>query len=291
MSTAETTTNIRLEIQKIKNLPPLPVIAQQLVGALNDPETSIDEIANIVKNDPTLTSRILGLANSAFFGFNRKVYTLNEAIINVLGLDLVRGLALTIVMGGMFDMRKCPEFDISRHWSSALLTADLAMRTSTMLKQNQDINHHNLFLYGLLHNFGILILVDRFPKIMTEIFNVAKRHMERRLIHTEQAILDMDHHQAGAWLAQKWQLPEDIVQVIQHHHYADYRGDHWRAALITGYCSRATRAWIMDQDELLPDESDVLKVLEIHPEKMKKVADKCRERMEETRNIAEQMAA
>ena len=291
MSMAETTTNIRLEIQKIKNLPPLPVIAQQLVGALNNPETSIDDIVDIIKKDPTLTSRILGLANSAFFGFNRKVYTLNEAIINVLGLDLVRGLGLTMVMGGVFDMRKCSEFDITRHWCSALMTADMASRTARLLKPEQEINHQNLFLYGLLHNFGILILVDRFPQIMTEIFNVAKRHMERRLIHTEQAILDMDHHQAGAWLAKKWQLPDDIISVIQHHHYTDYRGEHWRAALITGYCSRATRSWILDQDKLLPDETEVLQILEIHPEKIKKIADKCREKMEETQNIAAQMAA
>lgn len=107
MSTITTSTSIRLEIQKIKELPPLPVIAQQLLAALNSDEVSIDEIAKVIQSDPIVTSRILGLANSAFFGFRRSLYNLTEAIVTVLGLDLVRALGLAMVMGGVFDVRKC----------------------------------------------------------------------------------------------------------------------------------------------------------------------------------------
>jgi len=67
VSTVLTSTSIRLEIQKIKELPPLPVIARQLLAAINNDDTSIDEIAKVIQSDPILTSRILGLANSAFF--------------------------------------------------------------------------------------------------------------------------------------------------------------------------------------------------------------------------------
>ena len=105
MQSAEKITNIRLEIQKLKNLPPLPFIAQQLIGALNNEDSSMTAIAAIINQDPSLASQILGLSNSAFFGFGRKLYTVHEAIIN-LGLDLVRGLALTLVMGGVFDIKK-----------------------------------------------------------------------------------------------------------------------------------------------------------------------------------------
>jgi HD-like signal output (HDOD) protein len=66
VSTVLTSTSIRLEIQKIKELPPLPVIAQQLLATINDDDTSIDDIAKVIQSDPILTSRILGLANSAF---------------------------------------------------------------------------------------------------------------------------------------------------------------------------------------------------------------------------------
>jgi len=282
--------SIRLEIQKIKNLPPLPVIAQQLLGVLNDEYCNIDKIAAIIKQDPLLTMRLLGLANSSFFGFSRKVHNIEEAIINVLGLDLVRGLAITMVIGGSFDIRKCKDFDISRHWCSALLTADLAMRVAAIERSKEPYQNNHLFLYGLLHNMGILIMVHRFPKIMGEIFTVAKKHPERRLIYTEQAILDMDHHQAGAWLAEKWQLPNDIVTVIKKHHYTDYRGEYWQEAMTIGLCSRITRSWILKGETLLADEKEILNILGIEENMLKQVADKSRSKLDEINATAQQMA-
>lgn len=285
-----TSTSIRLEIQKIKNLPPLPVIAQQLLGALNNEDTSITVISEIINQDPSLTSRIIGLANSAFFGYGRKLYCMEEAIIN-LGLDLVRSLALTMVVGGVFDIKKCKGFDITRYWLSALMTADLAKRTANIMNSSNNLSNGQFFLYGLLHNLGILILADRFPKLMSEIFNVAKRHPQRRLIYTEQAMLDIDHHQAGSWLAHKWHLPEEVIAVIEHHHYPDHTGEYQLEVLLIGFCSRTIRLWILDNESLISDENEILSILCIDRKKMEVIAKKCRSRYEEYQGIAQQMGA
>ena len=290
MSTALTSTSIRLEIQKIKDLPPLPVIAQQLLGAINNDDTSIDEIARIIQSDPILTSRILGLANSAFFGFRRSLYNLTEAIVNVLGLDMVRALGLTMVMGGVFDVSRCRQFDIVRHWSHAFMTAEVSMRLVSLAKTDSNMQENQMFLYGLLHNFGILILVNRFPQLMTDIFTIAKNHPDRRLIHTEQSLLDMDHHQAGSWLARKWQLPEDVSTVIEHHHYPDYRESFWQEAMLVGFASRMARNWILNVDILIPDEAEVIKQLNIDPKKLTKVANQCRDKLEGINTIAREMS-
>ncbi|MFQ5661133.1 MAG: HDOD domain-containing protein [Gammaproteobacteria bacterium] len=290
MQSARTIKNIRSEIQKINNLPPLPMVAQQLLGAINDKEATIEGIARIIKQDPALTSRILGLANSAFFGFGRKVFDLEQAIINVLGLDLVKGLALTMVMGKVFDENKCRDFDITRYWGSALMTADLAMRTAVIIKTTKQMNKTHLFLYGLLHNLGVLILTDRYPELMGEIFSIAKKHPDRRLIFTEQAMLDMDHHQAGAWLARKWQLPEEAITVIEHHQYPDYQGHYRYETLMIGFCSRTTRNWILGKDILLPDEDNVLSQLGVDKQKMEIIAEKSRSKLEEFRDMAREMA-
>lgn len=289
MPNAETATNIRLEIQKIKNLPPLPVIAQQILAAINDENADIDEIAAIIQRDPSLTLRILGLSNSAFFGFGRKVYTLEQAIINVLGLDLVRGLAFTMVMGGVFNIQKCKEFDLTRYWCSALMTADLAMNTASIIPPSRQIHSNHLFLYGLLHNLGILILTDRFPELMSEIFTVAKGHPDRRLIYTEQSILDTDHHQAGAWLAEKWGLPDDVVRVIACHHQLDYRDEYMHEVLITGFCSKTTRHWISGKNELLDDDEEIYSITGIEKHKMQAIAEKCRAKHEDFKEMAKQM--
>ncbi len=290
MSTALTSTSIRLEIQKIKELPPLPVIAQQLLGAINDDDTSIDEIARIIQSDPVLTSRILGLANSAFFGFSRSLYNLSEAIVNVLGLDMVRALGLTMVMGGVFDVSRCRQFDIVRHWSHAFMTAEVAMRLVSLVKTDKNMQENQMFLYGLLHNFGILILVNRFPQLMTDIFTIAKKHPDRRLIHTEQALLDMDHHQAGSWLARKWQLPEDVSTVIKHHHYPDYREGFWQEAMLVGFASRMARNWILNIDILIPDETEIIEQLNIDQTKLIKVAGQCRDKLDGINSIAREMS-
>jgi len=289
MQSAQQATSIRLEIQKIKKLPPLPVIAQQLIGALNNVDSSITVISEIISQDPALTSRIIGVANSAFFGFNRRIYSIHEAIVN-LGLDLIRSMALTIVMGGVFDVKKCKGFDITQYWLSALMTADLARHAATVLGAAKPATGRQFFLYGLLHNLGILILTDCFPKLMTEIFNVAKRHPERRLIFTEQAMLDIDHHQAGGWLARKWRLPDEVVSVIEFHHDPGYQGPHQREVVLTGYCSRTTRNWIMGKDTMLCDEFAVLPVLGIDRRNMVRIAEKCRSRHAEFQGIAREMS-
>ncbi len=291
VSTVLTSTSIRLEIQKIKELPPLPVIAQQLLAAINRDDTSIDEIARIIQSDPILTSRILGLANSAFFGFGRKLYDLTEAIVNVLGLDLVRALGLSMVMGGVFDVRKCNEFDIVRHWSHAFMTAELSMRLLPVVQRKDEIQGNQLFLYGLLHNFGILILVNSFPQLMTDIFLAAKEFPDRRLIYTEQAMLDMDHHQAGAWLADKWQLPSDVSTVIEQHHYQAYREDFWQEVLIVGFSSRMARNWILGTDVLIPEEPETIDLLKMNRNKLTSVAGQCRDKLEEINTIAREMSA
>lgn len=110
------------------------------------------------------------------------------------------------------------------------------------------------------------------------------------MIYTERALLDMDHHQAGSWIAEKWQLPEDVSIVIENHHYADYRGEHWQAAQIVGLSSRMARNWILGSDILVPDEPELMNALSISPSKIKKVAMKTRDKLEGVTTIAREMS-
>ena len=290
MQSARKITTIPLEIQKIQYLPPLPVIAQQLINELNSEDSSITTIAAIIDRDPPLTSRIVGLANSAFFGCGSKLYSVQEAIVS-LGLDLVRSLALTRVMGGVFDNNKCKGFDISRYWLSAYMTAELTRDSAAISGSSKHASNRQYFLYGLLHNLGVLVLTHAFPKLMGEIYSVVKGHQERRLVITEQAMLDIDHHQAGGWLARKWHLPGEVIAVIEHHHFPDYAGTYREEVLLTGFCSRTARNWIIGKETLICEEPETLALLDINRTDMENTATKCRARLEDFRSIALEMCA
>ena len=133
MTGRQTISSVRLEIQKIDHLPAMPSIAQEILIASNDDSSGLDDIAKIIKKDAALAAKIIGMANSAFFGFGRKVTTLEQAIINVLGLDLVKGFALSLAMSRVFNPEKCQQFDIKKYWLSAFITAEFLFFTEMIL--------------------------------------------------------------------------------------------------------------------------------------------------------------
>jgi HD-like signal output (HDOD) protein len=286
----QTLSSVRLEIQKIDHLPPLPSIAQEILIASNDDTSDMDDIAKIIKKDPGLTAKIVGMANSAFFGFGRNVTTLEQAIINVLGLDLVKGFALSLAMSGVFDLEKCPEFDLKRYWCSAFLTAELASGFTNHMNSKQAFDPNQLYLYGLLHNIGILVLVHRFPNIMSELFSTARADREKRLIDYEKETIDFNHHQAGAWLGHKWKLPYEIIDIIEHHHDLTHQERNSDLVILIGFCSRISRQWVLDTNYDPMEETDVIKTLKFKPELLEGYLEKSYSKLNDIQQLVDEIA-
>ena len=290
MTGRQTLSSVRLEIQKIDYLPPMPSIAQEIVIASSDDSSDMDDIAAIIKKDPALAAKIIGMANSAFFGFGRTVTTLEQAIINVLGLDLVKGFALSLAMSSVFDPEKCNNFDIKRYWASAFLTAELATGFSSHVDSKQPLDPNQLYLYGLLHNIGILVLADRFPNIMSELFITALKDKEKRLIEYEKETVDFNHHEAGAWLAHKWKLPFEVIDVIEHHHDFDYTDRNTNLVLLIGLCSRIARQWLLNTNYDPMVEDALFKRLNLKTDALKSYLDKCRQKLDGIQQLVDEIA-
>lgn len=274
MTGRQTLSSVRIEIQKIDYLPPMPSVAQEILITCNDETSDMDDIVKIIIKDPALTAKIIGMANSAFFGFGRTIVSLEQAIINVLGLDLVKGFSLSLAMSSVFDPKKCANFDIKRYWCSSFLTAELATSFVNLIDSKQVLDPNQLYLYGLLHNIGILVLADRFPNIMSELFATAMEDKEKRLIEYEIEIMDFNHHEAGAWLGHKWKLPYEIIDIIEHHHKLDYQQRNSNLVQLIGLCSRISRQWILETNYDPMQELDVIKSLNLKPDELKKYLDK-----------------
>lgn len=282
------TSFVRQEIQKIDYLPPMPSSAQEILIASNDHSSSMEDIAAIIKKDPALTAKIISISNSAYFSFPRNVVSLDEAIINILGLDLVKGFALTIAMSSVFNPEKCPGFDIRRYWCSAFLTAELASNMSQCCNQISS-KSDEYYVFGLLHNIGILVLADRFPNIMNGLFQDASKDKEKHLIEYEKETIDFNHHEAGSWLAKQWRLPDVIADVIEHMHEKQFEGINQKEILLVGFCSRIARSWLLETNYELNNDKYCLSVLNCDEASIESYLNKAKSKLEDIENLVDNM--
>ena len=121
----ESIRQLREDVLCLEQIPPLSATAARLLEIATDPDLEVAQLAEVIEQDPPLTARILGLANSAFFGQANPVLTVEEAIIRVLGLNMVRSLALSLALAGSFNTAACPAFRLDRYWLQALASAAL----------------------------------------------------------------------------------------------------------------------------------------------------------------------
>jgi len=201
----------RLEFAK--NLPSLPHVLLKLMETCSKEDASIDDLAKIIRNDPSLSSKILNLVNSSYYGLPQKIHDFKQAI-SLLGMDAIKNLALSASVYQVFDeMEKNPSFNLQRYWFHSLECAVLA---NTIAKKIAYPFCEEAFVSGLLHDVGKLVLWNNFPNEYTEV--LAEVEQGSDLIAAEERILGVTHAEAGACLIDHWQLESFIADAFLYHH-------------------------------------------------------------------------
>jgi HD-like signal output (HDOD) protein len=234
---------LRDEVLGLDHLPPLTAATTRLIEVASDPDLEIKELAEIIDQDPPLTARILGLANSAFFGQKNPVLTVEQAIVRVLGLNMVRSLSLSMALAGSFNTKQCQNFDIGDYWLHALVTSAVAAAVGRKVRDPENRPIDSLYLGGLLHNIGTLVLVHVRPIEMSRVFTELENEATGDPIELERALLGIDHWQAGEWLAFRWHLPDVAIHTLAHIADETYAGPHSAVVDIV----RAASRWAHDQ--------------------------------------------
>ena len=225
---------VRGELTQIKHLPPLSHTASRLLQVLSDEEIDIGELAEIIEQDSGVTARIIGLANSAFFGQVNPVNTIQNAIIRVLGLNIVKNLALGIAIAGAFDPRACQAFDLDEYWAHALGTALMGRLLARQISSDEAVDPDSVYLCGLLHQIGTLLLAHSFPGRFSSALTRLATNPDEDIRSLEREELGIDHVEAGEWLARRWHLPESVVNTVTSVGDEDYAGDYAaQVALVT----------------------------------------------------------
>ncbi|HEB80759.1 MAG TPA: HDOD domain-containing protein [Chromatiales bacterium] len=292
MTGATTGRDVAVEraLLKLRELPPLPPVIRELSATLSDDQASYAAIAQALSRDPPLTARILGLANSAYYGMAGRVHSVQGAV-RVLGLTLVRGVAMGMCLMEPLDTRRCANFRPEDYWLSSLLTALAARRLSPLVTAGTAappaISEDLAYLGGLLHRIGVIALIFLRPDVMEPLLSPHGRD-GTPLSSLEEHHLQLNHRQAGAWLLWRWRLPGPLPRVAAHYAERGYRGEDWKLCTLVGLASRWADG-ILAGDSETPWDNATLAALGIAP----KLANRLRGELASAvslREIAREMA-
>ncbi|MBW1801251.1 MAG: HDOD domain-containing protein [Deltaproteobacteria bacterium] len=207
-------TGISRKLAEIKDLPSLPVVAQRVLQIIQNPKSSAMVVAKAISLDEALTTEVLRTANSAYFGFPRKINTITHAIV-LLGFAHIKNMVLTATIVDMFQFEGTHDgFDRRRFWKHSLacaITAELIARSQGMQ------NLEEVFICGLLHDIGRLVMDINFNAEFTEAIALA-REEECLLLDAEKKVMGLNHPKLGGLVANKWNLGLTLTRAIKFHH-------------------------------------------------------------------------
>jgi len=207
------------KLDSIKDIPTLPTIVFELNELLQDPNTPITDISDIIEKDQAMSLRVLKLVNSAFYGIHKEVNDIGNAIV-LLGFNTVRNAIVSLGVIKSFSGGKALEgFDISDFWKHSLA---VAVVSKSLAGKTKIASSDSCFVGGLLHDIGKVILAQYFRDLFEKVWNAAKRE-NISFYEAEKKEISIDHGRIGAHLATNWELPESFIDVIRWHH--DVRND------------------------------------------------------------------
>ena len=204
---------IRERVKTIIQLPAMPAIASEVVELVDNPRTSASKLGRVISSDQALTAKVLKIANSPFYGFPRKISTIDFAII-VLGFDALKEIVISISLISSLQKKSDAYFDAKMFWDHSIATGVIGRRLA------KDLGYRvsgEVFVSGLLHDMGVSALHRYFNNEFKRIIDVA-RESELNILEAEESILGVTHADIGGWLSERWNLPEHLIEAIALHH-------------------------------------------------------------------------
>ena len=208
--------NLKQIMSKIRSFPNMPATGAKMLKMLEDPETSVNEIEDVLRHDPGLTGNVLKLANSAYFGIPSKIGSLKQAVI-LLGLKRLIQIVVATCVSAVMD-RSVPGYDLPpgdlwRHSIAVSIAAE------ALVKDKKITGAEDVFTPALLHDAGKLVLGAFVKEELEAIESIATKGVP--FVVAENMILGTDHAEIGAQILAHWNLPSDVINAVRWHHDPD----------------------------------------------------------------------
>lgn len=206
------------EVARIRHLPTLSASATRLLAAVGRDDADLSTLVGIIESDVALTARVLKVANSPYYGYDRSIDGIDRAVV-LLGLGVVRNVAVAASLDPMFrGGRITTGFHIGELWQQSLAAAVIAEHIA---RQRAPALGPVAFLGGLLHEVGWLVHLQRDPHGLAELIGMceqAPHPSTAALLRTEQERFGAGHDELGAALLRHWHLPEHVCAAVATHH-------------------------------------------------------------------------
>lgn len=265
-------------VANIGELPPIPLVILESMKLLNDPHSTVKKIQEQILLDQALTAFILKVANSALFGWRKRVSTVSHAI-NLMGYNTTRSI-LTAYLSKNLYSGKGNKLIQTMLWKHAISSAIFGRQLSGYSKQ---VNSEEAFISALLHDIGKGVLLknktEKFEEIIQLIYNETQTS-----VNAERRILDYTHIEVGYLLMKNWRFSDHIIEtVIYHHNVNEYTGDNLLVPIVSmaNKLSHSNNYTFDKQEEELTE----LKMLKISETDLEKIQHQANEEIEKSLDI------
>ena len=203
-------------IAQIESMPTLPTVALRVLEVTSNPESSANDLMEIIAPDISLTTKILKIANSPFYGLTREISSLQHAV-TVLGFKEIRNMVISTVAFESFkNFKQDDRFDIKRFWRHSFCCGLAAKIIAVELKCTSS----ELFVAGLIHDIGKLVMYIAFPVEFLKLVDmISPLKLKYTAFEAEKNVFEMAHDEVGMKLLKKWLFPESLITAVGFHHH------------------------------------------------------------------------
>jgi putative nucleotidyltransferase with HDIG domain len=204
-------------LKSIITIPAFPATGNKVAQLLNQVDYSLLQVANIIKLDPSITANILKLANSAYFSPLHRISSINDAVIYLGQLNLLRAIQ-TAGISKYYKKGALGYFDkTSDLWEHCVAVALMSQILSKKITGQEDTT---LYTAALLHDVGKIIMGEFVRDEMKKI-SLLVEHQQMSFLEAEEAVLGINHADLGGKIAEHWNFPIEIREAIAYHHRPD----------------------------------------------------------------------
>jgi HD-like signal output (HDOD) protein len=222
--TSEAGKKLKRKVEELVRLSTIPISLRKILEVIEDERASHKDLVAAIEHDHALATRIVSMANSAFYGYAREVRDIQTAV-TILGFNMVRNLAISTSLFKLNGNHGAMADKLRKLWAHSY---EVAVASSVIAERTGLVKKDEAFLSGLIADIGRVILYQIYGEVYMKVSNYGR---EGLLIREEEAF-GGDHQAVGAWFLNHYKFPKECVIAMQNHHNPEKFLSNYRAGTL-----------------------------------------------------------